>query len=317
MPGTYRGIGGGDYYGGGNQGRSNYNGYGGYGGYDDKKKSKASLYGTEQDPTNCSFFLRIGACRHGDNCPKKHNWPSFSNTLLFEHIWIPNKRIIANKKKLKNHYENFLEDLMEECVKHGDVLETMTMQNTGDHMIGNTFVKYADEEQAAQCLKSVTDRFYAGLKVKAKYSPITDFENARCRDYMQQECKRGKFCNFAHFMETPKWLEDHLTSLSAYERYQKRERIRTDKRDRDYSTSSGETWPKFPVDGSEEGRRKCISQWNEIWDKEKKKNNDIKTDENSEKNSNQPESNTTTEYMSRQDFKKPSGGLNLFLPGQN
>jgi len=26
--------------------------------------------GTEQDRVNCSFYLKIGACRHGDRCSR-------------------------------------------------------------------------------------------------------------------------------------------------------------------------------------------------------------------------------------------------------
>ena len=53
----------------------------------------ASIYGTEKDKVNCSFFLKvgaarargavdlnaqIGACRHGDRCSRLHNQPTFS-----------------------------------------------------------------------------------------------------------------------------------------------------------------------------------------------------------------------------------------------
>ena len=51
-------------------------------------------------------------------------------------------------------------------------------------------------ERRQESKKKIIDHFFcSGRKVICKYSPITDFENARCRDYMQQECKRGKFCN--------------------------------------------------------------------------------------------------------------------------
>lgn len=38
----------------------------------------ASIFGTEKDKVNCSFYFKIGACRHGDRCSRLHNKPTFS-----------------------------------------------------------------------------------------------------------------------------------------------------------------------------------------------------------------------------------------------
>ncbi|KAJ9596127.1 hypothetical protein L9F63_012711, partial [Diploptera punctata] len=38
----------------------------------------ASIFGTEKDKVNCSFYFKIGACRHGDRCSRIHNKPTFS-----------------------------------------------------------------------------------------------------------------------------------------------------------------------------------------------------------------------------------------------
>ena len=31
---------------------------------------------------NCSFYFKIGACRHGDRCSRLHNKPTFSQVKL-------------------------------------------------------------------------------------------------------------------------------------------------------------------------------------------------------------------------------------------
>ena len=31
---------------------------------------------------NCSFYFKIGACRHGDKCSRLHNKPTFSQVSL-------------------------------------------------------------------------------------------------------------------------------------------------------------------------------------------------------------------------------------------
>ena len=47
----------------------------------------ARLHGTEEDKVNCPFYFKIGACRHGERCSRKHNKPPFSQTLLLKHMY--------------------------------------------------------------------------------------------------------------------------------------------------------------------------------------------------------------------------------------
>ncbi|CAM9133193.1 unnamed protein product, partial [Lampetra planeri] len=72
----------------------------------------ASIFGTEKDKVNCSFYFKIGACRHGDRCSRLHNKPTFSPEVVTE---------------------------MEE--KYGEVEEMNVCDNLGDHLVGNVYVK--------------------------------------------------------------------------------------------------------------------------------------------------------------------------------
>uniref|UniRef100_A0A915AC15 C3H1-type domain-containing protein n=1 Tax=Parascaris univalens TaxID=6257 RepID=A0A915AC15_PARUN len=47
----------------------------------------ASIYGTEKDKVNCSFYFKIGACRHGEKCSRTHIMPSFSQTVLLKNLY--------------------------------------------------------------------------------------------------------------------------------------------------------------------------------------------------------------------------------------
>lgn len=47
----------------------------------------ARIHGTEEDKVNCPFYFKIGACRHGERCSRKHNKPPFSQTLLLRHMY--------------------------------------------------------------------------------------------------------------------------------------------------------------------------------------------------------------------------------------
>lgn len=50
-----------------------------------KKLSK--LIGTEEDKVTCSFFWKMGACRHGDKCTRLHYKPPLAETLLIPHMY--------------------------------------------------------------------------------------------------------------------------------------------------------------------------------------------------------------------------------------
>ncbi|RDD41354.1 Splicing factor U2AF 26 kDa subunit [Trichoplax sp. H2] len=47
----------------------------------------ASIFGTEKDKVNCSFYFKIGACRHGERCSRLHNKPTFSQTIVMQNIF--------------------------------------------------------------------------------------------------------------------------------------------------------------------------------------------------------------------------------------
>lgn len=48
----------------------------------------ASIFGTEKDKVNCSFYFKIGACRHGERCSRIHNKPTFSQTIVLQNLYI-------------------------------------------------------------------------------------------------------------------------------------------------------------------------------------------------------------------------------------
>ena len=53
-------------------------------------------------------------------------------------------------------------------------------------------------------------RYYAGKQLYVEYSPVTDFTEARCRQYDECECDRGGFCNFMHVKRPCKKLDSYL-----------------------------------------------------------------------------------------------------------
>jgi len=58
----------------------------------------ASIFGTEKDKVNCSFYFKIGACRHGQKCLRNHMRPTVSPTILMPNLYqSPKWAVMANE----------------------------------------------------------------------------------------------------------------------------------------------------------------------------------------------------------------------------
>ncbi|KAJ3037348.1 hypothetical protein HDV00_001773 [Rhizophlyctis rosea] len=161
----------------------------------------ASIYGTEKDKVNCSFYFKIGACRHGDRCSRKHVKPVFSQTVLLSNVYQnpghdPNCGL--TEPQLQEHFDHFYEDIFVELGKYGEIEEMNVCDNVGDHLVGNVYIRFKYEEDAQKAVDALNNRFYAGRPLYAELSPVTDFGEACCRQYENAECTRGGFCNFMH-----------------------------------------------------------------------------------------------------------------------
>lgn len=173
----------------------------------------ASIYGTEKDKVNCSFYFKIGACRHGDRCSRKHVKPMFSQTILVYNVYQNpghevNCRLLDTQ--LQDHFDGFYEDFFVELAKYGEIEEMNVCDNIGDHLVGNVYARYKYEEDAGRAVETLNNRFYAGKPLYAELSPVTDFREACCRQYENSECTRGGFCNFMHVKAVSRHLKREL-----------------------------------------------------------------------------------------------------------
>lgn len=101
-------------------------------------------------------------------------------------------------------FEDFYEEVFEELAKFGHVEEMHVLDNHSDHMVGNVYAKFKREEDAAQALAALNGRFYGGRQLVAEFCPVTDFKEARCRQFDEGTCARGYLCNFMHIKEVPR-----------------------------------------------------------------------------------------------------------------
>jgi len=190
----------------------------------------ASIFGTEKDKVNCSFFFKIGACRHGDRCSRIHNKPTFSQTIVLQNLYInpQNSAKSADGSHLTNvsdeemqeHYDNFFEDVLVEAEdKYGEVEEMNVCDNLGDHLVGNVYIKFRYEEDAAKAVADLNNRWFGGRPIYAELSPVTDFREACCRQYETGECVRSGFCNFMHLKPISSTLRRELYGRHGSTRY--------------------------------------------------------------------------------------------------
>jgi splicing factor U2AF 35 kDa subunit len=194
----------------------------------------ARIHGTEEDKVNCPFYFKIGACRHGDRCSRLHHRPAFSPTLLVKHIYRHPVRLAEiaqqsngggggssaiDEKKSLDDFLDFYEDMFLEFGKFGRIDELHICDNLGDHMIGHVYIKFFNEEDASDALQAMNGRFYDGRKMDVEFSPVSDFREARCRDYDEDLCARAGFCNFLHSKPVPlaliRSLEEDLEESSS------------------------------------------------------------------------------------------------------
>uniref|UniRef100_A0A453L560 C3H1-type domain-containing protein n=1 Tax=Aegilops tauschii subsp. strangulata TaxID=200361 RepID=A0A453L560_AEGTS len=193
-------------------------------------------FGTEKDRVNCPFYFKIGACRHGDRCSRLHNKPSVSPTLLLCNMYQRPDMITPgvdaqgnpiDPVKIQGDFEDFYEDIFDELSKHGEVENLHVCDNLADHLIGNVYVQFREEDQAAKALQALQGRFYSGRPIIAEFSPVTDFREATCRQFEIGRDLRKRLYGHLH-----RSRRSHSRSPSPY-RHHARDRDRSSRsRDR-------------------------------------------------------------------------------------
>ena len=179
----------------------------------------ASIFATEKDKVNCSFYYKIGACRHGLKCTKSHNLPTFSQTVLLKNFYLgplnsaklPGQEFKQyTEDELQKHFDDTYEELFLELEsKYGELEELNVCENLNDHLIGNTYAKFRYEEDAEKACEDLNNRWFDSKPIYAELSPVTDFHEASCQ-FDPEECPRKKQCNFLHMKQISRDLQKRL-----------------------------------------------------------------------------------------------------------
>uniref|UniRef100_A0A8C9H133 U2 small nuclear RNA auxiliary factor 1 like 4 n=1 Tax=Piliocolobus tephrosceles TaxID=591936 RepID=A0A8C9H133_9PRIM len=166
---------------------------------------------------NCSFYFKIGVCRHGDRCSRLHNKPTFSLTIVLLNLYrnpqntaqtADGSHCHVSDVEVQEHYDSFFAEVFTELQeKYGEIEEMNVCDNLGDHLVGNIYVKFRREEDAERAAAELNNRWFNGQAVHAELSPVTDFRESCCRQY---EMGYGGFCNFMHLRPISQNLQRQL-----------------------------------------------------------------------------------------------------------
>jgi splicing factor U2AF subunit len=106
----------------------------------------SKLFGTEEDKVNCPFFYKMGACRHGAQCDRKHHHPLISPTVMVPHLYQnPLAHVFRTSGALSlsredeatvaRAYEQTFIDIFDEVSRYGEVDEIQVCDNLNDHLV--------------------------------------------------------------------------------------------------------------------------------------------------------------------------------------
>lgn len=133
----------------------------------------------------------------------------------------------ANSLPDAEEFADFYEDVLDELLEYGRIEDLLVLQNMGEHMTGNVYVKFRSEEEAEDALKAIKGRFYFGRLLQPEFSPVTDFHEAVCGMFKKGFCERGDFCNFMHARPLNKHLRRRLKELKSHRHMQPACRVPT------------------------------------------------------------------------------------------
>ncbi|WAR05262.1 U2AF4-like protein [Mya arenaria] len=205
----------------------------------------ASIFGTEKDKVNCSFYFKIGACRHGERCSRLHNKPTFSQTVLLQNLYLnpqnaaltaDGSHITMDEVEAQQTFDNFFEEVfceledkkfrknlssplvfLEGCFCKEIQMDEMEIQQHYDEFFEEIYVemeKYGEIEEMNKAVNDLNNRWFNGRPIHSELSPVTDFREACCRQYEMGECTRGGFCNFMHLKPISRELRRELYGRS-------------------------------------------------------------------------------------------------------
>ncbi|XP_059130405.1 U2 small nuclear ribonucleoprotein auxiliary factor 35 kDa subunit-related protein 2-like [Peromyscus eremicus] len=188
----------------------------GHGGPWQNPEPPADVGVPEKGRATCPFYSKTGACRFGERCSRKHNFPASSPTLLLKSMFTtfameqcrrddydPDSSLEYSDEETYQQFLDFYHDVLPEFRKVGKVIQFKVSCNLEPHLRGNVYVQYQSEEDCQAAFSLFNGRWYAGRQLQCEFCPVTRWKMAICGLFEVQQCPRGKHCNFLHVFRNP------------------------------------------------------------------------------------------------------------------
>lgn len=151
------------------------------------------------DKSLCTFYQKIGACRHGDKCSRRHVKPTESKTILLANLFQdPQKVNPKNKPLLPEDFDAFYTDVFLKVAEQGEVESIVVCENENFHLNGNVYVRFSSLSAAQNAVMTLNQEWFGGRPVYCDLLPVQSFYEANCRAHDSNSCNRGGLCNFMH-----------------------------------------------------------------------------------------------------------------------
>uniref|UniRef100_A0A6E8VZT2 Uncharacterized protein n=1 Tax=Anopheles coluzzii TaxID=1518534 RepID=A0A6E8VZT2_ANOCL len=185
-------------------------------GADDYLSELQSIQHTRADAEDCKFFLKTGACRHGYRCGGNHPTPGVSQVILipnfFSHPALEqavhaeyghDARLEFDEDDLKNSYNEFFRDIIQEFEMFGTVRHIFVCRNSVAHLRGSVYIEYESMRNAAAAYLRMNGRFYAKKQLHVEFRNTLTWPTAVCGLNEMNRCQKGAGCNFLHILKNP------------------------------------------------------------------------------------------------------------------
>ena len=163
----------------------------------------------------CAFYNKIGACRHGEKCSKKHIKPTTSKTLLLANLY-QNPKLNKNEteelteKQIQEQFDLFYQDIFIHLGSMGEIYDLVVCENENNHLNGNVYVQFNSALDASLVNTALNQEWFNGRPVHSDLSPVDSFPDAHCRAYDTNSCERGEMCNYMHIRQPTTSLKQLL-----------------------------------------------------------------------------------------------------------
>lgn len=153
-----------------------------------------------EDRLVCTFFSKIGACRHGEKCSRRHIKPTVLCTILIPNFYVSPSAASedgVSNDEIQDFFDNFYMDVFVRLAQFGEITGMVVCENANYHLNGNVYVSFKTTDAAQRAVIELNQCWFNSRPVHCELSPVENFADANCRAYDNKSCTR-EYCNFMH-----------------------------------------------------------------------------------------------------------------------